>query len=367
MNITSVKTTQNHSMGEAVYRKLRGRLSASDIRLFVKSRKRFYKSAILGEYVEPEETVSSTLGSIADCILTCPELMDEKFVMSTSGVPTGQLLDLCNALYKRTLRGINVEGIQSENFEVILSDTLDILQRGKTPKFKGKTIEKVIELFTTPDKDGVVAEKYYKEKLESVGKIVVDMDMMVAGEKYAKELRESPYTGDIINAVSGGDIEIHNQLIVLFEYRGIEMRSMIDKVKIDHNTKMVYPYDIKTTYDNEGFDRMYLKGLYIPAAIYNEACKAWCEQQGIGDYYVHPLQYPVADTANENAPLMYQLTDQDIQMAYKGFELEGSSRYHVGVDELIDDIKWHVETGIWNLSREAYKANGHLPVGLRYL
>lgn len=366
MNITT-RSTKNSELTESQYRKLRSRLSSSDIRLFMKSRKKFMNQCIIGEFVEPEESVSVTLGNIADCILTCSELMDEKFVISTAGVPVGQLLDLCDGLYKRSVRGINTEDIQGDKFEVIFADTVEVLQRGKTPKFKGKTIEKILELFTIPDKDGITAELYYKERMQCIGKQVVTIGMMKAGEKYARELRESPYTGEIINMVSGNGIEIHNQLIVLFEYMSIEMRSMIDKVKVDHNLKIVYPYDVKTTYDNEGFDKMYLKGLYITAAVYNEACKAWCEQQGIGDYAILPLQYPVADTANENAPLMYQLTDRDIYKAYNGFQLEGSSRKWPGLVDLMNEIKFHLETSIWTISRSAYEANGILPLNLQYI
>lgn len=366
MNITK-KVTQNSDIGEKAYRKLRGRLSASDLRTFMKSRKKFYKSCILGEYTEKEESVSMTLGDIADCILTCPELMDEKFIISTAGVPVGQLLELCDALYKRTLKSMDSEGKQTEEFTVIFQETLQYLQQGKDPKFKGKPLEKVIELFTTPDKNGVVAEYYYKERLQSVGKQVISISMMEAGERYAKELRESPYTGEIINAVSTENIEIHNQLIVLFEYKGIEMRSMIDKVRVNHITKVIEPFDVKTTYDNEGFDKMYLKGLYIPAAVYNEALNQWKVQQGIGDYIVMPLQYPVADTMNENAPLLYKLTGEDIVKAYEGFQLEGSSRKWLGLISLMDDIKFHIETGNWSISRSAYEAKGVLSIGLNYM
>jgi len=351
---------------EKEYRGLADRISSSDIRTFIKSRKAFYKTCILKERLPNDDTVSTTLGNIADCILTCPEEIDNRFVISVYGVPAGQLGELCEQLYKRSLKGINPEGVQTEEFSVIFTETVQAMQSLKDPKFKGKTVDKVLELFTSPDKDGITPEHYYREKLDSIGKQVVSVDMMTSGEKLARELQESPYTATIVNAVSGSGIDVYKQMIVLFTYKDIQMRSMMDMVIVDHNKKTVQPCDIKTTYDNEGFDRMYLKGLYIQAAVYDASLQKWCKEHELTGYEVLPMKYPVADTANENMPLLYQLTTEDIKKAYSGFSLKGSNKWFPGFDECIQDISWAVETGNWKISRHAHQKGGKLFLEFEY-
>jgi hypothetical protein len=358
MNLT--RKVQESNMTEKEYRALPGRISSSDIRTFIQSRKKFYKSCILGERVPNDDTVSTILGSIADCVLTCPEEMDNKFTISVSGVPAGQLGELANNLYKRSLKTINAEGVQTSEFVEMFTEVVQTMQQEKTPKFKGKTVEKVVEMFTNPDKDGVIAELYYREQLAAVGKIVVSVDMLASGEKLARELQESPYTSAIVNQVSGDGIDVYKQLIVLFMYKDIQMRAMLDITIVDHNKKTVQPADVKTTYDNEGFDKMYIKGLYIQAAVYDAALQKFCKDNGLIGYEVLPMKYPVADTANENMPLLYQLTNEDIKKAYSGFRLKGSNRWFPGFDECIEDIAWAVETGNWKISRKAYQKGGKL-------
>jgi len=369
----NIQRPTEKKMSEQEYRQLKGRLSSSDIRTFIQSRKKFYKSCILGEVVESEESVSTILGSIADCHLTCPELHDSKFVISTAGIPGGQMGELCEAMYKRAKKSIRKEDdgtyTQTESFEVIFQDAVNSIKYDrnlKEVKFKGKDLEKIIQLFTEPDKDGVVAEQYYREKLEHIGKTVVTVGMMAKGEEVAQDLKDSPYTGYIVNMKSEGSIDVYDQLMVLFTYMDMAMRAMLDRVIVDHNKKTIQPIDIKTTYDNETFDRTYLKGLYIQAATYDIALQKWAKENDLMGYEILPMKYPVADTQNENMPLLYQLTTEDIRKAYSGFKLKGGNKWWPGLNECIEDIKWHIETGQWKISREAYQKEGKLYLELEY-
>jgi hypothetical protein len=360
----------SNQLSEKEYRALKGRISSSDIRIFIKSRKSFYNQCVLGYKDENNvETASTILGNIADCILTCgQEEVDKRFVIASAGVPGGQLGELCEVLYKRAMKGMRMEEdgsyTQTESFEVLFNDAVETVRR--KDKFKGKEMDKILELFIKPDKDGIISEHYYREKLNHIGKTVVDVDMLASGEKIANDLRTSPYTMDVINMENTEDIQVFKQMIVLFTYRGIELRGMLDQVEVNHLKKYIQPYDIKTTYDNEGFDRSYLKGLYIQAATYDKGLHKWAIEHGLDDYEILPMKYPVADTCNENIPLMYNLTEEDLRRAYKGFYTKGSSKWYPGLDETLDAIKWHVDTGIWNVSKYAYDKQGKLELEIEY-
>lgn len=372
MNIQKKEIT-HHSPNEKEYRALKQMLSSSDIRTYISSRKKFYKSVILREKSDDddEDTVATTLGSIADCILTKSNL-DDKYVLSQAGVSTGQVGKLVDELYKQSLKSINEEGVQTRSFEDLFSEAVNNVKYDpytlEEVNFKGKNLQVILKLFTEPDKKGNVGEASYKEKLANIGKQVVSISMMQSGERIAQEMRESEYTRDVVNLETGNGIEVFYQLVIQWQWNDILMRSMLDKVAVDHNKKTIQPIDIKVTYDNtqEGFTRMYLKGLYIQAATYDGALREWVKQVGLEDYEILPMCYPVGDSSCENIPLLYTLTEDDIENAYMGFRLEHGHKHYMGLNTAIKEIEWHISTGNWKIDYESYHKGGILPLSIQY-
>lgn len=367
------KKIDHVSPNEKTYRALRHMLSSSDIRTYISSRKKFYKSVILKEKSDDddEDTVATTLGSIADCILTKGNI-DDKYVISSVGVSTGQVGKLVDELYRLSLKGINEEGVQTIAFENLFSEAVNNVKYDpytlEEVNFKGKNLQTILKLFTEPDKKGNVGEASYKEKLSNIGKQVVSISMMQSGERIAQEMRESEYTRDIVNLESGNGIEVFYQLVIQWQWEEILMRSMLDKVAVDHNKKTIQPIDIKVTYDNtqEGFTRMYLKGLYIQAAVYDGALREWVKQVGLEDYEILPMCYPVGDSSCENIPLMYLLTKEDITNGYTGFQLENGHKFYKGLNTCMREIMWYIDTSNWKIDYESYHKGGKLKLELEY-
>jgi hypothetical protein len=74
------------------------------------------------------------------------------------------------------------------------------------------------------------------------------------------------------------------------------------------------------------------------------------------EYHVENPMFIVCDSTNYYNPLIYQLSDKDMDDAYLGFEYRG--RTYPGVKNLIADLKWALEEGVWNISRDNYESNG---------
>jgi hypothetical protein len=55
-------------------------------------------------------------------------------------------------------------------------------------------------------------------------------------------------------------------------------------------------------------------------------------------------------------PLIYTLSDEDMEECYLGFEHKG--RTYPGVKQIIEDLKWATENNVWNMSRKNYESNG---------
>lgn len=372
MQLTKRSNTQ---ISEKEYRNLQGELSSSDIRLFIESRKKFYKTVICGEYVERDETVSTLMGNLVDTILTSPEDIDNRYTVSVSADMTGQMAELVECLYKISSRTYKwqEEGqkwVQSREFEEMFNEAVNwVKYQGGVEelKFKKKDTKKILELWCKPDKDGNVGEKLYAEKLAAHGRTVVGMNMMTSAERVAQEMKENEATGPIVNMESNSDKDVYKQMIVRFEYKGIKMRAMMDIVEVNHTGKYIQPNDIKVTYDNdEGFTRMYLKGLYIQAAVYDQALICWAKENGCGEYEVRPMRYPVGDSKQENCPILHSLTYEDIERAYKGFKLVDSHKWYPGLDETIDDIKYHIECANWRCSRNGIENGYKIGLDIQY-
>ena len=60
----------------------------------------------------------------------------------------------------------------------------------------------------------------------------------------AETLKSHEYTRDIFNP--GFDYEVVDQAIILFTLLGLPVKGMLDKVNINHENKIIYPYDLKT-------------------------------------------------------------------------------------------------------------------------
>jgi DNA polymerase/3'-5' exonuclease PolX len=55
-------------------------------------------------------------------------------------------------------------------------------------------------------------------------------------------------------------------------------------------------------------------------------------------------------------PLIYTLTFDDMQEAYRGFTHKG--RNYPGVANIVEDLKWAKDTDTWNISKSRYELKG---------
>ena len=349
------KRTNVNEMKEQEYRSLKSRLSYSNLKTYATNRTKFYKECVLGEISPKDETVSTIVGNLVHTLLS-GEDFDGKFHIACATEPTGQMLELVEALFKRTLKSINAEGVQTENFEILFIDAVNAVKYDfdlKEVKFKGKSVEKIVEMFSGSD-----AELFYKEKLSCIGKTLVTVNQIQTAEKVVEMLKTHPYTRDIINLRTEGEIEVFNEQVVLYELEGIELRSMLDKIVINHDTKIIHSYDYKITWQNEeGFEYNYLKNsYYLQASLYHEAVKAFIIEHSLTDYQIEPMTYIAADVTANSAPVIYQLTDGDIQAGLLGFQVR--DKQYMGVNQILENISWHLLTGTWNTTKAIQQSNG---------
>lgn len=326
--------------------------SSSSLKEFSLDRKKYYKRYVLGEKGEEKDTQASITGRVVETMLLEPEEFDNRFYMSScAAAPTGLMLAFVEALYKATSLATDAEGKITRSFEDISRDAY--VESGFKIKF-----EAVLSKFQGSD-----AEIYYNELriVKSQGLTVITTEDVKNAENIVTELKTNSTTAEVVNLVNSRRWQIFNQFQVEgYEIDGMKFKSMMDKVVVDHDKKTIQVYDLKCVWAVENFfEEYYLyRRAYIQAYLYHRAI---LNSEDVlpfdsNDYEVLYPSFIVCDSTNYMSPLIYTLTDIDMDDAYAGFEHKG--RRYPGVKELIVDLQWAIDSERWSVSRKNYISNG---------
>ena len=311
-------------LNEKQYRQLEF-LSSTDVRTFVtKGREEFYKRYILKEGFK--ETRSILIGNLVHTLLLEPETFDEKYTMSIcKKAPTGKMLEFVNALFKNTV-SCTVDGVVTKKFK-------DLAEIAKEESGFLIPLDTIIRKFTDSDN-----EKYYQELLNSIEKPVVSIADKEIAERILARIKTSPITSSLFQGQK--ELKINN-----FKIGGLEFKAMLDDVEITDS--YVLPSDLKVVWNNEGFLEEYYKfrRADLQAAVYTFGL-----EQLYPGKEIKPFRFIAIDSTNKAEPLIYQMTTESINFAKQ--ELL----------KVLEDIKWHLDTGIWNISRENYLNNGIISI-----
>lgn len=353
---------------EVNYRALDG-LNCSMIKLFDTDPVKFFEIFKLGKDKKESKTTSLQIGDLVDFyLLDCKadweefnHRFDEKFALFDGVKGSGQVFLLADKLFALTLEHTE-DGVVQKSFDYLFGEAFRKIQL--EGKYKGGTEEKALADF---DKNGRL---YYESLIENIGKTVVDVSLIDKAKKVADILKDDEFTSDVF-ADDDESIEYFPKFTIEWKYRTkagkeIDCKSEVDIIKIDHTQKIIYPKDLKTTFDNENFQYGYLKYRYdLQAAFYFLAVKYWAFHEGMQEYSVIPMEFIVGDTSSNNRrPVRYKVSMDDIAKALGGFSING--HHYKGLQQLIEEISWAEDTGNWNVSKEVFDNNGILKLGLKY-
>lgn len=354
------------------YRKLEA-LNQSMIALFDSNPVQFFEQFKLGRSKKVKQNVSMDIGNLVDFfILECranleefENRFDEQFALLEGTKSSAQVFDLVDILFDITEASLNEKGEITSSFTTRFEAAVAKIQSGKTPKYKGKTIEKVLEDFEANGKE------YFQKRLDNIGKSIVDASLVEKAKVVANGLLKDEFTAEIFEESEDESLEKLTKFPIEWIYttksgKKIPCKSEIDILHIDHDKKIIYPKDLKTTFDNESFEYSYIKNsYYLQAAFYTLAVKYWQNENSLNEYRVEAMEFIVGDTsANNRRPIRYQLDVADILSGIKGFNMR--STHYRGVDELIEEISWAEDTDNWNVSKQVFDNNGLLKLNIQY-
>lgn len=349
------------------YRKLDA-LNQSMLKVFDSDPIKFYNQFKLGKVPKDKTTTALIIGDLVDFfVLACKgdetefnTRFDEKFALFAGTKGNGQVFDLVDYLMEETENCLNERGEVTCSFETRFNAAMSRVRNDG--KYKKKDDEYILNDFK---KDG---EAYFDMLMENIGKTVVDVSLMDKARTVGNKLLHDPFTASLFRH-DEKDYFTHFPIewrYTLSETQSIICKSEIDMLLIDHDHRTIQPMDLKTTYDNESFDYMYIKNsYYLQNAFYDKAVKVWAAENDMTTYAILPMKFIVGDTSSNNRrPLIYSTSSQDVVNGMFGFKLRGN--HYRGVHDLVMDIAWAEENDIWNCSREAFDNKGKMALNIEY-
>lgn len=163
--------------------------------------------------------------------------------------------------------------------------------------------------------------------------------------------------------------EILRQVAIVFEYMGETCKALIDGILIDHSTKTIIPYDLKTIGKSVyTFANSFLEyGYYRQCAFYNFALntesspiKVYLEQ----GYKLEDFRFIVVESkvSSSHPAIIYRTTEKDRAHGMGGGYV--GRRYYKGINELIEAYKYHKLTDYWDLPLDLIKSKGEITLDI---
>lgn len=364
-----------YNMSDKEYRSIE-RDSYSTLKDYLTNREDYYKKYCIKEPYKIDYTTGMIIGSIIDHKFTSkPEDFDNVFQIEAYKKPTGQWEDLVNKVCHEIDRHYDKASrtLQMPISEILKTSYTNVaynysgerisLRRGK----KELTLEESIkELESNGGMD------YIKQYLSSQGKIMYNSYHEKSSENCISILKTHRNTSLFFgyNSEEGSRYDVYNQLTILFTYKGRQIKSRLDRVIVDNETKKITLLDLKASYDNSQWLGTYYKmKYYIQASLYTTAVQ-WLLESGewskkypgytidAGENYSNSLfTFVTVNYTNNNDPLLFVSSLDKIKNGLEGW-IDVYGKYIPGVDYVIECLKWHEKENIWSTDMYLYNNKG---------
>lgn len=373
-------------MPEKEYRGIK-RENYSSVKTYLKSPRDYFKTII---QKQKEEDISSSLivGSLVDIELTGggEKEIDENFILASANKPTGQFGDLVDNITKLIKENYDFDNNiiakpLKEIVEIAFNKTAYDYSGKRKSLRKGKTELNIQDCFQELKDNG--GFDYIEEYTKSITKTLYSSIDKENAERCCTSLRTSPtsnlYFGYNKEFESNKDFSVYNQLVILYEYKGVLFKSKLDKLILDHKNKIATPIDLKTTGDSARFLFSYSEYKYfIQAALYTYSLE-WAlrntkEFERYKDYKIMPFNkeiienredylftFIVAGYTNNSTPLKYLVNKSVIRKAFVGY-INQYETFTPGIDYFCENINWHKENNVWDTTRELKENNGVITI-----
>jgi hypothetical protein len=278
------------------------------------------------------------IGSITDDWLFNKDTFDEIYYVFNGEKPTATLGKLVNIIIDNYVEIPNKEEI----FRIIENN--NFWKRSKQETVEG--------YFDIPE-----FWNYLIAIFAGRQRTLITTSELGLGQDLCNVLTTHPHSKDIFE----NNCRKFSQYKFNFYYKDCKIRGIIDLILVDDINKTVRFIDLKTGQDTaEKFLNSFMKyRYYFQAAFYLKAFETISKELGLeGFYELLPFEFLYIGR-KEQLPLLYTVPTKWIEASWEGFTTLGGYVYR-GINELLEEIKWHWQNKVFDMPKEVYENNGQL-------
>jgi hypothetical protein len=345
-------------------------VSNSTMKDFGKEGPKFYYD----NYVDPDKpearewaTESTDIGDLVDCLITQPKVFDKFYYISGDVkvsadfrkvldntwqlvlmfLVTEKKMKQEDALKSSMLRDIN----QALPFALSAARNVDTIDKeGKPAKgYRNNYGDEALSKLLVND-----GASYYSVLGTANGRKILDQTTYNVAIKTKDSVLNHETIGKMFDIKNNKKQELFGQLMVTHSINGMPCKILLDYVLFDHVAKVIYPKDVKTARSHKQFMLNYVAYDYPnQGSFYSGVLKA-----AYPGYTIAPFEFIVCCTDSGEDPIIYRMSETELIVARDGAVLK-TGRTVKGWMNLVNQIKWHTENGLWRYPKEVYD-NGHI-------
>jgi hypothetical protein len=292
-------------------------------------------------------------GSMVDLMLTGTKAeFDEKYYKISDDVK-------CSEAVKTIIDGVFKEAQEMDFMMEEISDyKSQILQHCKyhnyQPNWKDDTkVDKIIEQ----------GSKYFKILYNAIGKTIISETEYSNAVACKMAMQTDKYIRPFVDKKYDSEVEFLDKFIVEFNLDGLEIKGELDRVVVNHKTKVITPVDFKTTGKPvTGFQYDFWSYRYdFQAATYKIGLAESPQIQDLvaQGYSTNLFHYIVVEKDLKNLPMIFVVSSDVERVGFVGGELSNGKRYE-GLTQAIARYKFATESSAWDYPMEYYLTNGFI-------
>lgn len=311
-----------------------------------KSLRGWKKKYIDGDNSDDEDKEDMKTGVLAHALLgKMSDLeFDQNFHVSmVQELPKPQDLKFCQNLYKL----VSEDSKKSKDNRKIFSDLFEeafVKTQIKTPK-----LPKFLENFKNS-----ITEQYFKEMCESNGRQVITLDGLDLAKRVVWKAENTQSLAPIFKS---GE-EVKHELPICYSFDGVRFRVLIDRLNINHQEKVLKPFDYKVTYafGEDDFEYNYFKMKYFyQQAMYSKGVEAY-RDEFYPDYSIDNFKYIAVDNIGLYDAILHNFQFRGFNDPFSGFSHKG--KQYVGIFDIIKYIEWHKSSDNWGIRYSTHLKGG---------
>lgn len=293
-----------------------------------------------------KSTEALRFGSLTDVIVTEPEELENRFLISDFVRPTDTLMNILLDIFN--------------NEDVMILDEVDdvtLLKYIRARDYQNNWGDK-----TVVDKVRAAIKDYFNLLVLAGDRTIMTANDFNTAHHCVEILKTHTWTSKYFQDEYEEGVEGHYQLKFKLdpEDSKIEIptgvRCMFDRIIVDHNNKTIQPLDLKTTgkYEEE-FESSFLMWRYdLQATLYWYILWSTCQKDDyFKDFKVLPFKF-VCINRFTKSPLVWTYPDYDKFLR----KTDGTGKLYKPWTELLMEVSWFFEYQQYDYSYESYQLDG---------